>query len=82
MYVIFIIRFFFEQCACDGCQELLQKAMSLAEVTIVSVKENSSRIHFWEISKESLQKSKVKFEEKILFIWKKKMCKWIMMLIK
>ena len=56
--------------------------MSLAEVTIVSVKENSSRIHFWEISKESLQKSKVKFEEKILFIWKKKMCKWIMMLIK
>lgn len=30
----------------DGCQELIQKAMSLAEVTIVSVKENSSRIHF------------------------------------
>ena len=31
---------------CDGCQELIQKAMSLIEVTIVSVKEYSSRIHF------------------------------------
>ena len=61
MYVIFVIRFFFEQCACDGCQELLQKAMSLAEVTIVSVKENSSRIHFWEISKDKSVSLKKKY---------------------
>ena len=45
----------------DGCQELIQKAMSLAEVTIVSVKENSSRIHFWEISKDKSVSLKKKY---------------------
>ena len=79
MYVPTNVRHFRETFyLCDGCQELIQKAMSLAEVTIVSVKENSSRIHFWEISKDK----SVSLKKKILFIWKKKMCKWIMMLIK
>lgn len=52
---------------CDGCQELIQKAMSLIEVTIVSVKENSSRIHFWEISKDksvSLKKKNYLYEKR------------------
>lgn len=35
--------------------------MSLAEVTIVSVKENSSRIHFWEISKDKSVSLKKKY---------------------
>ena len=30
--------------------------MSFIEITIVSVKENSSKIHFWEISKDKSKK--------------------------
>ena len=55
-----MISFSFRQCVWDGCHELLQKTMSFIEVTIVSAKENSSRIHFWEISKDKSVRLKKK----------------------
>ena len=36
---------------CNGCHDLMQKAMNLKNVAIVSIKENDYRIHFYYISK-------------------------------
>ena len=36
---------------CNGCHDLMQKAMSFKNVAIVSIKGNDYRIHFYYISK-------------------------------
>ena len=36
----------FQPEVCNGCHDLMQKAMNLNDVTIVTVKENDYRIHF------------------------------------
>ena len=36
---------------CNGCHDLMQKAMSFKNVAIASVKGNDYRIHFWYMSK-------------------------------
>ena len=36
---------------CSGCYDLMQKAMSLNDVAIVTIKGNYYRIHFWYMSK-------------------------------
>ena len=36
---------------CNGCHDLMQKAMNFNDVAIVSVKGNDYRIHFWYMSK-------------------------------
>ena len=36
---------------CNGCHDLMQKAMSFNDVAIVSVKGNDYRINFWYMSK-------------------------------
>ena len=36
---------------CNGCHDLIQKAISFHDVAIVYVKGNSYRIHFWYMSK-------------------------------
>ena len=36
---------------CNGCHDLMQKAMSFKHVAIVSIKGNNYRIHFWYMSK-------------------------------
>ena len=36
---------------CNGCHDLMQKAMSFKNVAIVSIKGNDYRIHFWNMSK-------------------------------
>ena len=36
---------------CNRCHDLMQKAMSLKNVAIVSIKGNDYRIHFWYMSK-------------------------------
>ena len=36
---------------CNGCHDLMQKAMSFKNVAIVSIKGNGYRIHFYYISK-------------------------------
>ena len=43
--------FSYEPYLCNGCHDLMQKAMSFNDVAIVSVKGNDYRIHFWYMSK-------------------------------
>ena len=44
-------NFTYEQYLCDGCHDLMQKAMSFNDVAIVSIKGSDNRIHFWYMSK-------------------------------
>ena len=42
----------YEPYRCNGCHDLMQKAMSFDNVAIVYVKGNAYRIHFWYMSKD------------------------------
>ena len=44
------IGFKYEKYLCNGCHNLMQKAMSFNNVAIVHVKGNAYRIHFWYMS--------------------------------
>ena len=44
-------NFNYEKYLCNGCHDLIKKAMSFNDVAIVSVKGNDYRIHFWYRSK-------------------------------
>ena len=46
------IRFKYEPYLCNGCLNLMQKAMSFNDVAIVYVKGSAYRIHFWYVSKD------------------------------
>ena len=46
------IGFQYEQYLCNGCHDLMRKAMSFNNVAIVYVKGNDYRIHFWYMSKD------------------------------
>ena len=46
------IGFKYEPHLCNGCHDLMQKAMNINDVAIVSVKGNDYRIHFWYMSKD------------------------------
>ena len=37
---------------CNGCHDLMQKAMNFNDVAIVSIKGNGYRVHFWYTSKD------------------------------
>ena len=43
--------FKYEPYLCNGCHDLMQKAMNFNDVAFVSVKESDYRIHFWYMSK-------------------------------
>ena len=45
------IGFKYEPYLCNGCHDLMQKAMNFNDVAIVSVKGSDYRIHFWYMSK-------------------------------
>ena len=45
------IGFKYEPYLCNGCHDLMQKAMSFSGVAIVYVKGSPYRIHFWYMSK-------------------------------
>ena len=45
------IGFKYESHLCNGCRDLLQKAVSFNNIAIVYVKESGYRIHFWYMSK-------------------------------
>ena len=45
------IGFKYEPYLCNGCHDLMQKAMSFNNVAIVYVKGSAYRIHFWYMSK-------------------------------
>ena len=44
-------NFNYELYLCNGCHDVMQKAMSFNDVAIVSIKGNDDRIHFWYMSK-------------------------------
>ena len=44
-------NFNYEKYFCNGCHNLMQKAMNFNDVTIVSIKKNDYKIHFWYMSK-------------------------------
>ena len=45
------INFSYQPYLCNGCQDLMQKAMNFNDVAIASVKGNDYGIHFWYMSK-------------------------------
>ena len=44
-------NFNYEPYLCNGCHDLMRKAMIFNDVPIVSIKGNDYRIHFWYMSK-------------------------------
>ena len=44
-------NFNYDPYLCNGCHDLMQKAMSFKNIPIVSIKGNDYRIHFWYMSK-------------------------------
>ena len=42
----------YETYLCNGCHNLMQKAMNVNDIAIVSIKGNDYRIHFWYMSKD------------------------------
>ena len=45
-------NFSYQKYLCNGCHDLMQKAMSFNDVAIVSIKGSDYRIHFWYMSKD------------------------------
>ena len=45
------IRFKYEPYLCNGCHDLMQKAMSFDNIAIVYFNGSACRIHFWYMSK-------------------------------
>ena len=46
------ISFRYESYLCNGCHDLMQRAISFNDVAIVYVKGSAYRIHFWYMSKD------------------------------
>ena len=46
------IGFKYEPYLCNGCHDLMQKAIEFNDVAIVSIKGSEYRNHFWYISKD------------------------------
>ena len=46
------IGFKYEPYLCNGCHDLMQKAMGFNNIAIVYIKGNAYRIHFWYMSKD------------------------------
>ena len=44
-------NFNYEPYLCNGCHDLMQKAMNFNDVTIFSIKGSDYRIHFWYVTK-------------------------------
>ena len=43
----------YESYLCNGCHDLMQKAMSFDDVAIIYVKGSTYRIHFWYMSQDA-----------------------------
>ena len=44
-------NFSYEPYLCNGCHDLMQKAINFNDVAILSIKGNDYRFHFWYMSK-------------------------------
>ena len=52
-YWYFLDRnFSYQKYLCNGCHDLMQKAISFNDVAVVSIKGNDYRIHIWYMSKD------------------------------
>ena len=52
-YLYFLNKVFkYEPYLCNGCHDLMQKAMNFIDVAIISVKGSNYRTHFWYMSKD------------------------------
>ena len=47
-------NFKYDPYLCNGCHDLMQKAINFNNVAIFSVNENDYRIHFWYMSKNDV----------------------------
>ena len=45
-------NFCYEPYLCNGCHDLMQKAINFNDVAIASIKRNDYRIHLWHMSKD------------------------------
>ena len=45
-------NFNYEPYLCNGCHDLMQKAMNFNDIAIVSIQGNDYRLHFWFMSKD------------------------------
>ena len=50
------IGFKYEPYLCNGCHDLMQKAMSFNNIAVVYLKGNAYRINFWYMSKDDVIK--------------------------
>ena len=66
-------NFNYEPYLCNGCHELMQKAMNFNDVAIVSIKGNDYRIHFRYMSKNDainiMNNSKLNEKTESLYIY-------------
>ena len=65
------IGFMYDPYLCNGCHNLMQKAMSFNDVAIVYIKESAYRIHFWYISKDdaiSIMNNSNLIDKNVVFI--------------
>ena len=44
-------NFTYEPYVCNGCHDLMQKAMNFNDVVVVSIKRSDYRFHFWFMNK-------------------------------
>ena len=66
------IGFKYEPYLCNGCHDLMQKAMSFNDVAIVYVKGSAYKIHFWYMSKDyaiSKMSNSNLVDKKVFFIF-------------
>ena len=64
LYWYFLNKKFKYEILCNGCHDLMQKAMIFNDAAIVSVKRSDFRINFWNMSKNDAKKWKKKKREK------------------
>ena len=74
--VIFAIigkSFNYKPYLCNGCHDLMQKTMNFNDVTIVSIKGNDYRIHFWYMNRDDainmMKKSDLKKLDQYKIFW-------------
>ena len=51
-YYCYFLDKIFQPYLCNGCHDLMKKAMNLNHVAIVSIKGHNYRTHFWYMSKD------------------------------
>ena len=69
--IVTICHFKYKPYLCNGCHDLMGKAMNINDVAIVSVKGSNYRIHFWYTCKnEAINIMKNKdLNEKSVSLW-------------